>query len=96
MSRSLRTWTLALLAGFGIAGAAHAADPATGGQKAKPKPYTLKVCVVSDEKLGSMGETKTIVHEDREIKFCCAGCEKDFKKDPAKYVKKIEEGEKKK
>ena len=60
---------------------------------AKPKPYTLKTCVVSGEKLGEMGDPYVYVHEGREIKFCCKGCLKDFKKDTAKYVKKIESEE---
>jgi hypothetical protein len=62
---------------------------------AKPKPYTLTTCAVSDEKLGGMGETYTFTHGGREIKLCCKSCLKDFKKDTAKYVKKIEEAEKK-
>ena len=69
-----------------------AADQTTPA-KSKPKPYTLKTCVVSDEKLGEMGEAYVFVHEGREIKLCCKGCLKDFNKEPAKYVKKIEEAE---
>jgi len=61
--------------------------------EAKPKPYTLKTCPVSDEKLGEMGKPFVFTYEGREIKLCCKNCQKDFKKDPAKYVKKIEEGE---
>src|SRR5258707_15899345 len=60
---------------------------------AKPKPYTLKTCPVSDEKLGEMGKPFIFTYEDREIKLCCKDCQKDFKKDPAKYIKKIEEAE---
>ena len=56
----------------------------------KPKPYVLKTCAVSDEKLGSMGKPVSYVHEGREIQFCCKDCIKSFKKNPAKYVKKIE------
>ena len=59
----------------------------------KPKPYTLKTCVVSGEKLGEMGKPVVYVYEGREVKFCCKDCIKDFKKDPAKYVKKIDEAE---
>ena len=63
---------------------------------AKPKPYPLKTCVVSDEKFGGdMGEPYVFTHEGREIKLCCKSCLKDFKKAPAKYVKKIEAAEKK-
>src|ERR1043166_5066470 len=62
----------------------------------KAKPYPLKTCVVSDEKLGGdRGEPYVFTHEGREIKLCCKSCLKDFKKDTAKYVKKIEDAEKK-
>jgi YHS domain-containing protein len=62
-------------------------------EKPKLKPYTLKVCVVSGDKLGEMGDPFVYEYEGREIKFCCKGCVKDFKKDPAKYLKKIEQAE---
>jgi YHS domain-containing protein len=62
-------------------------------KKAKLKPYTLKTCPVSDEKLGEMGDAYVFEHEGREIKLCCKSCLKDFKKNPAKYVKKIEQAE---
>ena len=68
--------------------AAFAADQKS---EAKPKPYPLKTCVVSGEKLGEMGKPVVYVHEGREIKFCCKDCIKDFKKDPAKYMKKLDE-----
>ena len=64
---------------------------------AKPKPYPLKTCVVSDEPLGGdHGEPYVFVHQGREIKLCCKPCQKDFNKEPAKYIKKIEAAEKKK
>jgi YHS domain-containing protein len=57
----------------------------------KLKPYPLKTCIISGDKLGEMGDPFVYAYEGREIKFCCKGCLKDFKKDPAKYVKKIDE-----
>lgn len=66
----------------------NAAD--SGAKAAKPKPYTLKTCPVSDEKLGSMGDPYVHNHNGREIKFCCKGCLKDFNADSAKYIKKID------
>ena len=60
----------------------------------KLKPYTLKTCVVTGDKLGEMGDPYVYKYQDREIKFCCKSCLKDFNKEPAKYVKKIEEAEK--
>ena len=59
------------------------------------KPYSLKTCPVSDEKLGEMGKPYVFTHEGREVKLCCKSCLKDFKKDPAKYMKKVEAAEKK-
>lgn len=66
-----------------------------GEQKTEPKlkPYTLKNCIVSGNKLGEMGEPYLFKYQDREIKFCCKGCVKDFQKEPAKYIKKIQEAE---
>ena len=59
----------------------------------KLKPYPLKTCVVSGEKLGEMGDPFVYAYEGREIKFCCKGCLKDFKKEPAKYIKQLDEAE---
>ena len=59
----------------------------------KLKPYTLKTCVVSGDKLGEMGDPYVYEYKGREIKFCCKGCLKDFNKEPEKYIKKIEEAE---
>lgn len=60
------------------------------------KPYPLKVCVVSDEKLGGeMGKPFVFEYKGQEMKLCCKSCKKDFDKDPAKYIKKMEEAEKK-
>lgn len=71
---------------FGALAADNKAD-------SKAKPYPLKTCIVSGEKLGEMGKPVVYVHEGREIKFCCKDCIKDFKKDPAKYVKKLDEAD---
>lgn len=61
---------------------------------AKAKPYPLKVCVVSGEKFGGdMGDPYVFTYEGREVKLCCKGCLDDFKKDAAKYVKKMEAAE---
>ena len=57
------------------------------------KAYPLTTCVVSGEKLGEMGKPYTFTHEGREVQLCCKNCLKDFNKEPAKYIKKIEEAE---
>src|SRR5579862_7291029 len=62
--------------------------------KKDKKPYPLTKCVVSDEKLGGdMGEPYVFKYKGREVRLCCKDCLKDFNKNPAKYVKKIEEAE---
>jgi YHS domain-containing protein len=57
--------------------------------------YPLKVCVTSDEKLGSMGDNAEYIYRekgkpDRLVMFCCEGCEEDFLKNPPKYLAKID------
>lgn len=64
------------------------------GKQPTTKPYALDVCLVSGEKLGEMGAPIVIQYEGREIRFCCASCEKPFRKDPAKFLKKLDEAEK--
>jgi len=77
--------------------AGFAADGKDAKPAKKPKAYTLNTCAVSDEKFESDPDMKPFVftYEDREIKLCCKSCKKDFDKDPAKFVKKIEDAEKK-
>lgn len=53
------------------------------------KPYPLEKCLVSDEKLGEMGKPYVFTHEGQEIKLCCKSCLKDFNKEPAKFLKKL-------
>jgi hypothetical protein len=59
---------------------------------APAKPYPLDTCIVSDQPLGSMGGAATLVHEGQEVKFCCGGCTRAFKRDPAKFLAKIPAG----
>ena len=51
--------------------------------------YPLDTCVVSGEKLGEMGKPFVFTYEGQEVKLCCKSCQKDFKKDPAQFLKKI-------
>ena len=85
------------IAGGGVALALTALASTAVAQEKKEtaKPYPLETCIVSDEKLGEMGKPVVFTHEGREIKLCCKSCRKDFDKDPAKFIKKIEEAEKK-
>ena len=63
------------------------------------KAYPLDVCVASGEKLGTMGKSPEYIYRvdgqpDRLVVFCCAGCEEDFLKEPAKHLAKIDAGAK--
>ena len=60
--------------------------------KAEPKlkEYPLKICLVSDNKLGSMGKPYKFTHEDQRVELCCKPCLKKFTKEPVKYLKKLE------
>jgi hypothetical protein len=58
--------------------------------------YPLNTCVVSGEDLGDMGDAKDYIYRqegkpDRLIRFCCAKCLSRFEKDPAKYLKVIDQ-----
>jgi hypothetical protein len=55
------------------------------------KPYPLPTCLVGGEELGKMGKPEVLGFEGREIKFCCAACVGTFRKDPAKYLKILDE-----
>ena len=52
--------------------------------------YPATTCVVSGEKLGGdMGPPIDVVVGNRLIRFCCKDCQKDFRKDPLKYLKQL-------
>ena len=78
-----------------------AASPADAALIAKARAsYPLKTCLVSNEPLGSMGEAIAYVHRvagqpDRVVFFCCDGCSDDFKKEPAKFLGKLDAAKKK-
>jgi hypothetical protein len=56
----------------------------------KVKPYKLETCLVSDEKLGSMGEPYVLIRKGQEVKLCCKGCLKEFNKNHAQLLKKLD------
>lgn len=61
----------------------------TESAAAGAKTYPLKVCIVTDNDLGSMGTPVTLVHEGQTVKFCCKPCVKKFKAEPQKYLAKL-------
>lgn len=51
--------------------------------------YPLKVCLVTDNELGSMGKVIVKNYDGQEVKFCCKPCVKKFEVNPAKYLSKL-------
>lgn len=60
-------------------------NTATNGVKS----YSLETCIVTDSKLGSMGDPVTKVYNGQEIKFCCAPCIRKFERNPQEYLTKL-------
>jgi YHS domain-containing protein len=75
--KTLKLLVLALVLGIFAAGAGLAADP---------RPQT--VCPV----LGAKIDRKVYVdYQGERIYFCCPGCDAEFRQNPEKYMKKIQE-----
>ena len=81
----MKTLITAITLSLALAGGAWAAD------EAKPVEVGNKICPVSGEKVGEMGDIVTYEHEGKIYNLCCTMCEKDFKKDPQKYIEKVNE-----
>lgn len=92
----LSLMSLALgLACFGAAMAAgdHNPDALPAGldkPTATSQLYPLDICIVTGEKLGSMGDVVIYNHEGREIRFCCQGCVSKFEANADDYLGKID------
>lgn len=97
MKRTLLTIaTLTLLAGAPALVRADGTNTPGSPTNAVVKPYPLDYCLVSGDKIGGdMGKPVVIVYQGQEIKFCCADCPKEFKKNPDKYMKLLDKAEKK-
>lgn len=78
-----------------VAAVSDAADSATrsglileptADQIAKARRVGNKHCPTDGEKLGSMGNPISVVYKGELVELCCAGCPKEFAKDPDKYL----------
>jgi hypothetical protein len=80
---------LTLMVSAFLASCAGSGTTATTAASGDAKPYIRNTCIVSDNKLGSMGTPITKVYADQEVKFCCKPCIAKFEKDPQKYLAKL-------
>ena len=64
----------------------------SGGKSGKRtvKRYPFDFCIVSNDKLGSLGKPIGFAYKGQEIKVCCRDCKNDFDKDPELYMKRLE------
>ena len=88
----------AVLLGVSVTGIAADSKAGAEAAKAKPDNYPLKTCLVSDEPLGGHGDFISYTHKeagkpDRVIRLCCDGCIDDFKKEPVKFLAKLDAAE---
>ena len=68
---------------------ACATTQSTTASSGATKKYPLDVCIVTDNKLGSMGDPITIVYNGQEVSFCCKPCVKEFEADQQKFLAKL-------
>ena len=83
----MKTKPFALFAALSLLSLAACKGPSSGSEGIIP--YTSEDCIVTDNELGSMGDPVTIIYEGREIKFCCAPCEEEFRAEPEKFLSKL-------
>src|SRR5690242_9830303 len=62
-------------------------DPKEGAEKAKSVEVGNKICPVSGEEVGKMGEAVKYEYKGKIYNLCCNMCIKDFSQDPDKYSK---------
>lgn len=79
-----------------VAEPANAANPEIekGLAELSPEDQALarkqKVCPVSGEALGAMGKPYKIEVAGRTVFLCCSGCEDEIRKEPDKFLKKLD------
>ncbi|MDB6078278.1 MAG: hypothetical protein JWO82_2025 [Akkermansiaceae bacterium] len=62
------------------------AAPAATTATAAVRPYPLKTCLVTGDKLDPKDEQVTTVYKGQEYQLCCRKCLAKFKKNPEKYA----------
>ena len=75
----------ALVVGFIAVGCGKTEESSQGAAETV---IMQKTCPVM---AGPINNNIFVEHEGRKIYFCCAGCKETFKKDPDKYIKKVDE-----
>jgi YHS domain-containing protein len=58
-------------------------------ETAEAIPFPKITCLVSGEKLGTMGIPPQLDYHGQQIKFCCKSCIPKFNADPEKYMAQL-------
>jgi len=66
------------------------APSAAGAAQDNAAAYPIDFCVVSGEKLGSMGDAIEVTVEGRTVMLCCEMCKTDLMNDPSVYLAKLD------
>lgn len=88
------TLSFAVSCGHGSEGHQTAQAGEAISQPAAKEPVNVgnKICPVSGEEVGKGGmQPATYEYQGKIYNFCCPACVDEFKKDPEKYIKKVEE-----
>ncbi len=72
-----------------IAGISYA-EEAPAVEAAQPVEVGNKICPISGEEVGKMGEGAKVEYKGKIYTLCCGMCEKEFNSDPEKFVSKVE------
>lgn len=78
MKRYLAVGIFCLGLGLAINAVAKDEAPAKEAAARVGDAYSLDTCPVSGEKLGSMGDPVVLVNNGKEVRLCCAGCQKKY------------------
>ena len=88
--KRLAVFTLALLL---VAGVTYAAEQASSTEQVKgTESVGNKICPVSGDKIDEKTKA-TYEYNGKIYNFCCPMCVEEFKKDPEKYIEKMEKAE---
>jgi hypothetical protein len=96
MKRLMTLMALAGLLSVGLVVRAEEKKDEAKKEEAKKDAYPLKTCIVTGDELGEMGEPIKYLYKDaqgnsREIRFCCKNCIKKFERNPARYLKVMDD-----
>ena len=87
----MRRTIFVMIAALATIGCSVPADSAlvlkpTAAQLQSAKPAENRICPVSGDSIGAMGEGVKVIWKGQAVNLCCPGCLKTFEKDPAKYT----------